>query len=75
VSHKTIELEASTSLGNVSSTSTPTVTDENRQKDSVIDPTISISKSTDEVNKSEIQAKFREQFSRLLSPNAQTDKV
>ncbi len=75
MSHKTIELEASTSLGNVSSTSTPTVTDENRQKDSVIDPTIPNSKSTDEVNKSEIQAKFREQFSRLLSPNAQTDKV
>ncbi len=75
MSHKTIELEASTSLGNVSSTSTPTVTDENRQKDSVIDPTIPNSKSTDEVNKSEIQAKFRQQFSRLLNPNAQTDKV
>ncbi len=73
MSHKTVELETRTSSANVSSTTSTTTNDENRQKDSLIDSTNS--KSTDEVDKSIKQAKFRQEFALLLNPNPQTDKV
>lgn len=75
MSHKALDVETSPPPANVSSITTTTITDENGQKDSVTDSPIANIKSTDEVNKSQIQATFRQQMARLYNPNAPTDKV
>ena len=72
--HEIVKVEKPPATDNGSSNTT-TAADDTRQKESVTDSIASDSKSTDETNKSQIQAEFRHSIARLLHPDSQADKV
>jgi hypothetical protein len=78
-SHEAVIVGTDQSSANVSSTAAAaaatTTVDDNLQKDSIPNSTVTNPKPVDEVNKTLIQADFRKKVAELLNSNAQTDKV